>query len=77
MRKRVFRAIATPHDDRVPWHVRIDGVPGLETQARSVGEISEMARDLLCIFYEMEPTDFDLEVDIRGQAQPLSRSRMP
>lgn len=51
------------------WVVRIPGLgnnpdEGLPTQARTLAEVEPMARDLIALWLDVDPSEFDIRVEI-------------
>jgi predicted RNase H-like HicB family nuclease len=60
------------------WFVRVLQVPGAVTQARRLDQVEAMAREVVSLLLEVDPNDFDLDVqaaipdELRAE---LSRAR--
>jgi predicted RNase H-like HicB family nuclease len=44
------------------WFVRVPEVPGAITQARQLGQVEAMAREVVSLLLEVAPDSFDLDV---------------
>ena len=62
------------------WHIDVPEIQRV-TQARNVGEIDLMTRDLIAIMLDIEPDSFDIDVqiqlpaDVRGHLAEVERAR--
>jgi hypothetical protein len=61
MRERpIYKARAVREGDR--WALRVDGVPGVQTQARRQEDVACTARDGLALVLEVPEDSFDLAI---------------
>jgi len=56
--RRTFRAVA--ERDGAWWAIRVEGLPGVYTQARRLGDVEGMARDAIALILDAEPDSFDV-----------------
>jgi predicted RNase H-like HicB family nuclease len=55
--------VVTAQRDGSWWFVRVPQVQGAFTQARRLGQVEAMAREVVSLLLEVEPNSFDLEVE--------------
>lgn len=70
MPNRAFTAEATK--DGKWWMVHVDGIDHL-TQARSIGEVDEMAHGLVAAAFDLDPDEVEVTVVVRAPADAESR----
>jgi predicted RNase H-like HicB family nuclease len=78
MTKRRFKVIVRrdPEDSRV-WLVNVVGEPGAHTFGRSLAEAKRHGTEVVALWFEREPDQFEIDWDVRlGElSKPVNRAR--
>jgi predicted RNase H-like HicB family nuclease len=63
--------------DRTAWLVNVVGAPGAHTFGRSLTEARRNAIEVVALWFELEPDDFDIDWDVRlgDLAEPVRKAR--
>lgn len=64
-------------DDGTAWLVNITGTPGAHTFGRSLTEARRHAVEVVALWFEIEPEDFEIDWDVKlgSLAAPVKRAR--
>jgi predicted RNase H-like HicB family nuclease len=76
-RKRFTVKVRRDPEDRTAWLVNVVGSPGAHTFGRSLSEAKRHAVEVVALCFDLEPTDFEIDWDIRlgSLATPVKRAR--
>ena len=78
MTKRRFKVVVRrdPEDSKV-WLVKLAGEPGAHTFGRSLAEAERHGIEVVALWFELEPDQFEIDWDIRlGElSKPVNRAR--
>jgi predicted RNase H-like HicB family nuclease len=78
MTKRQFKVtVRQDPDERSTWLANIVGAAGAQTFGRSLAEAKRHATEVVALWFELEPDDFDIEWDVRlgNLAAPVKKAR--
>ena len=78
MTKNRFRVmLRRDPDDRSAWLVNVVGSPGAHTFGRSLAEAKRHAVEVVALWFELEPEDFEIDWDVKlGDLAPsVKRAR--
>jgi predicted RNase H-like HicB family nuclease len=78
IRKRHFKvAVRQDPEDRSAWLVNVVGAPGAHTFGRSLAEAKRHAIEVVALWFELGPHEFEIEWDVRlgPLAAPVRRAR--
>jgi predicted RNase H-like HicB family nuclease len=76
--KRQFKVtVRQDPDERTTWLANVVGTPGAHTFGRSLAEARRHAIEVVALWFELEPDDFDIDWDIRlgNLAAPVKKAR--
>lgn len=79
MTKKLFKvAVRQDPNDRTAWLVNVVGTPGAHTFGRSLAEAKRHGVEVIALWFELEPDQFDVDWDIRlgALAAPVRRARL-
>ena len=63
--RRIKLTVRRDPDDRTTWLVNVVGAPGAHTFGRSLAEAKRHAVEMVALWFELEPEQFDIDWDIR------------
>lgn len=75
--KRFKVTVRRDPEDRTAWLVNVVGQPGAHTFGRSLAEAKRHGSEVVALWFELEPTEFEIDWDIRlgDLAAPVKRAR--
>ena len=65
MKKQVKVSVRRDPDDQAAWLVNVVGAPGAHTFGRSLAEAKRHAVEVVALWFELEPDDFEIDWDIK------------
>lgn len=65
MKKQVKVSVRRDPEDRAAWLVNVAGAPGAHTFGRSLAEAKRHAVEVVALWFELEPDDFEIDWDIK------------
>lgn len=76
-KKRVKVTVRRDPEDRSAWLVNVAGTPGAHTFGRSLGEAKRHGVEVLALWFELEPDEFEIDWDVRlgNLAGPVKQAR--
>jgi len=78
MTKRLFKvAVRRDPDDGTAWLVNVVGTSGAHTFGRSLAEAKRHGIEVVALWFEIEPDDFEIDWDVKlgTLAAPVRRAR--
>ena len=78
MTKQQFKVtVRRDPEDRATWLVNVVGTPGAHTFGRSLLEAKRHAAEVVALWFELEPDQFDIKWDVRlgDLAAPVKQAR--
>lgn len=78
MTRRLFKvAVRRDPNDRTAWLVNVVGTPGAHTFGRSLAEAKRHGIEVVALWFEIEPDDFEIDWDVKlgALAAPVRRAR--
>lgn len=75
--KRFKMVVRRDPDDRTAWLVNVVGQTGAHTFGRSLAEAKRNGVEVVALWFELEPEEFEVDWDIRleGLAAPLKQAK--
>jgi len=75
--KRFKVTVRRDPEDGTAWLVNVVGQPGAHTFGRSLAEAKRHGVEVVAVWFELEPEDFDIDWDIRlgDLAAPLKQAK--
>jgi predicted RNase H-like HicB family nuclease len=76
-KKRFKVTVRRDPDDQTAWLVNVAGTPGAHTFGRSLAEAKRHGIEVVALWFELEPEEFDIDWDIKlGElARPVKQAR--
>lgn len=77
IKKRFKLTVRRDSEDRSAWIVNVVGTPGAHTFGRSLAEAKRHGAEVVALWFELEPEEFDIEWNVRlgDLAVPVKRAR--
>lgn len=78
MTKKRFKVVVRRDpEDVTAWLANVAGAPGAHTFGRSLAEAKRHAVEVVALWFEIEPKDFDIDWDVKlgPLAAPVKRAR--
>ena len=76
-KKHVKVTVRRDPEDRSAWLVNVAGTPGAHTFGRSLGEAKRHGTEVVALWFELEPDQFEIDWDVRlgDLAIPVKQAR--
>ncbi len=63
--KHIKVTVRRDREDRAAWLVNVVGQPGAHTFGRSLAEAKRHSTEMVALWFELEPTEFEIDWDVR------------